>query len=920
MTSTTLVAGRMFSQYRLDQQIGAGGMGVVWKAEDTVLRRTVAIKFLPATLMQDEESREMFLNEARLASSLSESGIAQVYEFGHEAEFGFLVMEYVDGQPLTRRLEGRPLAPLQVARLGYQVAHALAKAHGRGLIHRDLKPANILVTEAGEVKVIDFGLATLIAKSIPADKHEATTMVRLSTASGADAEPETTQTVSGTPSYMSPEQVRGEMLDARSDIFSLGIVLYQMTTGTLPFRGETALELMREVQRAQPRPAHDLVPSVPQDLDRIIRKALSPSVDDRYQTMDDVAVDLRQLGREIESGSSPSFEALRGGAAVPNTRTRMASPKGMRRWKLAAAALVAAAILAAAYLRIGPQQTGESLATGHPPATTDRKRIVVLPFKNLGSAEDEYFASGISEEITTRLAAVSGLGVISRKSAIHYTNSDKTIAEIGDELRVGYVLEGTVRWARGSGGASRVRITPQLIRVDDDTHIWADTYDRTIEDIFEVQSEIAGRVIDQLGVTLLASERQAIGSRPTANLEAYQAYLRGIDYAARADKSEESLALTVQSFERAVALDPGFALAWARLSESQGELYHRAYDKSEDRREKTKAALDRAVDLAPDIPEVHRAAGLYVYRVHRDYDRALTEYALAGRGLPNDAELLALRAFIHRRQGRWTETIALMEKAVELNPRHTANINDLCNTYLVVRRYEDAIHCYDLAVGMAPDEIDPYLSKSEAYLQWRGTTGEARAILESIPPNSDERVQIIWFYQEIYERKYEAAVQRLTLFPSRTIMNDPKELYLGLAYALLGRHELAREAFDVARINLEEQVRESPEAEWIHQSLGLAYAGLGLKNEAIREATRAVEIVPMLKDAYSGPVQLMLLAEIYTMVGEHDAALDQIEYLLSIPSFISVPMLRLDPAWDPLRDHPRFRRLVEQPASSSPRS
>jgi serine/threonine-protein kinase len=519
----------------------------------------------------------------------------------------------------------------------------------------------------------------------------------------------------------------------------------------------------------------------------------------------------------------------------------------------------------------------------------------------------------MTEEITSRLAVVSGLGVISRTSAFQYDRTGKSIKQVGEDLGVDYVLEGTVRWAR-QADMSRVRITPQLIRVADDTHVWAEAYERVIEDIFQIQSDIAGEVIEQLGVALLEPERGSVKSKPTENPEAYNAYLRGLHYARLPSFSEEVQRLRIEAFQRAVELDPGFALAHAELSRAHSYHYHSGFDRTEERLAMAKREVDRAAELAPDSPEVHLALGYYHYFGQRDYDPALEEFAIAESGMPNDAGLLAATAYVYRRQGRWEEAVANFEKALELDPMDAETANDLGMAYQSLRRYLDAVRKYDRSIALAPDQAMAYALKAWSYYLWKGTTGEARATLEAMPQSGDFTVVFVWHWLEFYEGNYQEA---LDLVSSDSVDSlswgwASTDLMRARAYEFLQKPDLAREAYDAARAVLEEGLRNRPDDGRLHQQLGDALAGLGRKEEAIRHGKRAVELNPVSKDAADGPDAVENLAEIYTMVGEYDAALDRLEYLLSIPSTVSIPYLRLYRRWEPLWDHPRFKELEER--------
>jgi TolB-like protein/Flp pilus assembly protein TadD len=530
--------------------------------------------------------------------------------------------------------------------------------------------------------------------------------------------------------------------------------------------------------------------------------------------------------------------------------------------------------------------------------------IAVLPLENLGPPEDEYFASGVTDEITGRLAVVENLGVISRTSAAQYAGSTKTTREIGEELGIDYLLQGTVRWARGGEGSSRVRITPQLVRGSDDTTLWAETYDAVIEDIFEVQSQIASAVASELGMLLLEPEARAAKTRPTENLEAYQSYLRGLHHSNNKDEYIEA----ARHFERAIELDPEFALAHAELAVAHSAAHFYGRDTTDERWAKATEALERAVELAPDAAEVQLAMGSYRY-LERDYAGSLEALTSAGRSRPNDTDVLRLKTFVLRRRGRWDEALAESEKLLELSPRDAGSFYLLAENSMLMRDYEQAMRYMDQAIA-----LDPEYSAGGATVIWLAGSSlpEARRRLEASSRESDF-TRWYWYCQEIYEGRYREALERLSSDPDGWFRINwairPTSLLEAFVRELLDEPDLAREAYESARVELEAELRVSPDDPRLHSSLGLAYAGLGLADEAIREGKRAVNLQPVSQDAMFGPILLADLALIYLKSGEHDAAVDQIESMLSIPGLNSVSLLRLDPRWRPIHDHPRFKQL-----------
>ena len=561
----------------------------------------------------------------------------------------------------------------------------------------------------------------------------------------------------------------------------------------------------------------------------------------------------------------------------------------------------------------------EALFEGKGDGQTDASlpRIVVLPFENLGPPDDEYFADGITEEIISRLAAISGLRVISRTSAMFYKSRDVPLRQIGDELDVSHVIEGTVRWERNKEGSGSVRINSQLIRVSDDTHLWSQRYDRDLEDIFAVQANIAEEVTVQLQATIRESERSAVEVPPTHNMEAYQAFLLGLQYSRSADDTED-LFLSVSMFERAVDLDPEFALAWASLAERHGYLYHVYMGNREEHQSAARRAVERAMSLEPNLPEGHRAMGYYHYFCHLDYEKALASFARVLKMRPRDTRTMTGVGYVLRRQGRWEESTEILEQSLALDPKAYDVAANLAVSYSCLRNFDRAEEYADLTVSLAPDKADGYAIRWDV-LTHQGRYREARQVLEGTPVR-DPFFAEIWLWQEIAERRFEAALAKLRETPEAVYVaswgDDTGPLRRALqectCYFFLADQMGIQEACGRARELVEKRVVADPRNPRMHRNLGLVYSALGRKRDAIREGRKAIEIEPVSGEAMSGPVHVKLLAVIYARVGELDAAVDQIEYLMSIPDTTTVGELRKHPYWDPLRDHPRFQALLEK--------
>jgi TolB-like protein/DNA-binding winged helix-turn-helix (wHTH) protein len=630
----------------------------------------------------------------------------------------------------------------------------------------------------------------------------------------------------------------------------------------------------------------------------VAESALTRCIAELRQALGDEAQEPRYIETVPKRGYRLLVEAVPVSGAAdalqPSTRSTA------RRWLLVAAdtAVVFAAVVGILYLRMAEE-----------PA--EPVRLVVLPFEHLGPPDDAWFADGMTSELISRLGVVTELEVISYTSSMYYKGTNRLIGDIGRELDVDYALEGEVRWEGTANGPSRVRITPQLIVIADDRLLWNDVYDRDLESIFDVQSDIARQVIAKVRVTLLKPEREALEARPTDNMEAYQAYLRGRAYSESFDPDE--LKLAVRMLERAVELDPEFALAHAALSSSYALAGVRRPGLFPDVLEKIRRAADRALEIDPRLPEGHLALGVLHWGLG-EYDQALEESGIAARFRPNDANVLAFNALVHRTQGRWHESLIASERAVRLDPRNYEALLSLAEAHRWLRRHREAADTIDRAIAVAPDQLKAFIYKHFTYLGWYGYSSQSRQVLEETPARFPAPWG--WFLQEFGERNYEAALEWIDRAPGPPLWRpdsvSPKSFWKCLCYRAMNRPEQARQACEAATATLEATAVKWPEAPGVRSSLGWAYAMLGRKGDAIREGERAVALMPVSKNAIAEFHLARDLAIIKANVGEADAALDLIDHLLSIPGDLTVAMLHTDPTWDPLRDHPRFEEILEK--------
>jgi TolB-like protein/Flp pilus assembly protein TadD len=551
-------------------------------------------------------------------------------------------------------------------------------------------------------------------------------------------------------------------------------------------------------------------------------------------------------------------------------------------------------------------------------AAAERPSVAVLPLVNRsGLEEDVYFTDGIHDEILTQLSKISGLSVRARTSVMEYRERTKNVRQIGEELNARYLVEGGVQRA-----GETVRINVQLVDAETDEHVFADTYDRelSLENLLAVQREVALRIAHALRATLTAEEREQIERVPTENPEAYDYYLRGLEFLRRSF-AEADLRIALEMFENATHSDSNFALAYARLSQAHSRMYWYYYDRSQERLQQAKGAVDRSLELEPDLPEGHLALGYYYYHGHLDYEKAMQEFETALSRQPNNADLFEAMGYVGRRRGDFQTALSYLERAVELDPRDANKLENLAETHSQLGHYAEADSLYERVLTLAPEMMIAYALRALNYVAWEGDWSKARAVLEEAVDRGLDAVDDPWVgyglvLVDIGDGHYEAALERLSSGPSAAFSTleyyVPKAMMAADVYALMNEPELARQHLDSAVAVLEAEIQEAPEDSRLYSALGLAYARQGRVDEAIRAGERGVELLPESVDAMRGRTRIAELARILTMTGGHDAAIDRLDYLLSVPGFMSVAALRSDPQWDPLRDHPRFQALLEK--------
>ena len=872
-----------FGDYELQGEIGRGGQGVVYRARQKSLNRTVALKIIVLGHWATARHLKRFQLEAEAAASLNHPSIVPIHEVGERDGCCYFSMNLIEGGQLDEVVRREAISIRRAAELIAKLARTVHYAHEHGILHRDIKPGNILLDTDGEPHLTDFGLARLVETE--------STVTR-------------TTEVLGTPSYMAPEQASGNnvALTSATDIYGLGAVLYHLLTGSPPFVGGTTYETIKLLEDTEPRPPRLLNPKVDRELSTICLKCLEKDPKRRYSSALALADDLERWLKH------QPIQARRTGIFTRGRKWVRRNPTS---------ALLAASLMGLAAAAGWIVWKSEFIRH---PATNG---VAVLPFENLSTDPDNaYFAEGIQEEILTRLAGIAGLKVISRTSTQQYQSKPRNLRDIAKQLGVANIVEGSVQKA-----ADQMRVNVQLINAQTDSHLWADTYDRKLTDIFGVESEIAKGIAEVLQAKLTGREEQALAVKPTNNPEAYDAYLRGLAFEARHNVSFsfDLLWKAAGFYERAVQLDPNFAIAWARLSRADADLYFNRVDTATAARgDSAKRALENAQKLEPNSPETLLALGYYEYRVLRDYGDAITTFERVTKMLPGNSEVRYALALVTRRQGHWDQSVTYWEQALALDPRNMYLLKEAAWTYTMLRQFPAALKLDDRALDITPNDLDVVASKASIY-QAQGNLQQAAGLLPEI--NGQKPFELIFatkITQFRLERNYGEAVRllqaRLAQFHyDSQFVKGSDQVALAFTQRFAGDTAGAKITAEQARNTFEQLYRDQPDNAYPATCLSQAYAAMEEKDSALKEAERAMMLLPRAKDAVSGPSLEENLAFIQTIFGENSRATSTLAQLLRTPYtyfFRPVPitpaLLRLDPIWDPLRSDPAFQKLCQE--------
>src|SRR5216117_1217288 len=864
-----------FGDYELLEEIGRGGQGVVYRARQKSLNRTVALKVIGLGQWATEAHLKRFRREAEAAARLDHPCIVPIHEVGEREGSCYFSMNLVEGSQLDDVAKREPMPLRRAAELIAKLARAVHYAHEHGILHRDIKPGNVLLDRNGEPHLTDFGLARLV-------ETESTVTH--------------TMEVLGTPSYMAPEQAQGDnaAVSNATDVYGLGAVLYQLLTGHPPFAGGTTYETIKLLLDTDPRPPRFLNPKIDRDLSTICLKCLEKDSKRRYSSALALAEDLeRWLKHE-------PIDARRTGIFARGRKWVQRNPTSA----LLAASLMALAA-AAGWIAWKSEFIRHPVTNG----------IAVLPFENLSEQkEDGAFVDGVQDDVLTKLAKIADLKVISRTSVMDYRGK-RNLRQIGNDLRVSHVLEGSVRRA-----GTHLRLNAQLIDTRSDTHVWAEQYDRDLDDLFSIQSEIAQKVAERLNAKVTSAERLAIEEKPTTDLVAFELYSRANDIIGAGLSWNADTLRAIDLLNQAVARDPSFFKAYCTLARVHDQVYFFSLDHTPARLALAEAAVEKAFRIRPNAGEAHLARAHHLYNGYLDYDGALAELEIARRSLPNNPRIFAVTGYIQRRQGRWEESMRNFERAIELDPRSLNTLGNIADSYGGARRYAEQKSTLDRMLTVAPNDVEAKAELAFVEVNWKADTGPLHQVIDEIRttnPAAMPKIAFRWLPCALAERDIAAAKDALLAsdeFPlGINAVNFTRPIAEGVIARMTNDEHKAQLAFTAARAEQEKTVQAEPNYGPAWCVLGVIDAALGRKEAALREGRRAVELLPVEKDPVNGMVMIKYLAMIAAWVGEKDLACEQLATAVRCPTSgmdLSYGELKLMPWWDPLRGDPRFEKIV----------
>jgi serine/threonine protein kinase/tetratricopeptide (TPR) repeat protein len=882
---------KLFGRYKLLKILGRGGMGVVWLARDEELEREVALKFLPDVIVHDRSLLSELKRETKRSLELTHKNIVRIHDFVFDQTTACISMEYVDGDTLANlrsEKDRKVFEPNDLSAWTAQLCDALDYAHNQArIVHRDLKPANLMVNQKSDLKVSDFGIA----------RHLGDTMSRLTVEQGR----------SGTLVYMSPQQLDGERGTHLDDIYSLGATLYDLLTSKPPFYSG--------------------------NIDRQVHERVAPSMTDRRKDLNIEPASVPPVWEETVAACLAKDSTKRPQSAAevahrlqlssPKTRTLSPPPPkpGKGKALLGAGGTILLLVAIAGWYfgilkRHGKPVAAPTIQITPQVVAIPEKSIAVLPFENLSAEKDDaFFADGIQDDVLASLGKIKDLKVIARSSVMIYRGAAVAgkLREIGQALRVSHVLQGSVR-----RGTNRVVINVALIDTRNDNQIWSQHYDRTLSDMLSLQGELAVEIARELQATLTPSEKTVAETKPTKNAEAYLLYLRARERETGVDKGDKDYVAAEQLYAQAIVLDPTFALAHARRSILNTTLWQSSDGTDTSRKSKAREQAEEALRLLPTLGEAHLALAMYFYLGEGDPAGALKELALAENTSPNSGEVFRVRGACYRAEGRWRESIESYQRAQDLDPRNADIAVANARNYQLVRDWPAAAKALNHALEIEPNS--GYIQLFLTAVEWnRGNANAFHIAFAKFPAGFKHMPSLIWD-QAMIDRDFATAEKTVNEYKE----GGEKTYCLALIALARGDITSAHRLFETLRPDYEAGVRDHPEDAEQRSELGLLYAYLGRKEDAIRECRLAVDLVPPSKDPFAAPLLASKLALVYARTGETDQAITLIEHLLTTPGAvitsktlssysITLMDLRLRWEWDPLRSNPRFKKIIEGP-------